>query len=149
MERRRTAVMQLYLSGVTSERSIQKALERMDEPIKVTNVTVHNDIQACLKELHDERIILTGDAVITDIARIDVVISANWGRMRQGDTHASKVVLKAIERRASLLGLDAPIKTEDNIKVEHVNNPTDVLLSRIANIEKRGIAAESDEEPVP
>lgn len=38
--------------------------------------------------------------------RIDAIIRANWNEMKLGNTQAGTLVLKAIERRARLLGLD-------------------------------------------
>jgi hypothetical protein len=41
-----------------------------------------------------------------EMQRIDEVLRANWSRMQVGDPDASNIILRAIDRRAKLLGLD-------------------------------------------
>lgn len=41
-----------------------------------------------------------------EMQRIDAIVHANWRSMELGDTDAANVILRAIDRRAKLLGLD-------------------------------------------
>jgi len=43
---------------------------------------------------------------LIETQRIDAIIHANWRNMELGDTYAGTLILKAIERRAKLFGLD-------------------------------------------
>lgn len=41
-----------------------------------------------------------------ELSRLDEIVRANWSRMLIGDPDASNVILRAIDRRAKMLGLD-------------------------------------------
>ena len=63
-----------------------------------------------------------------ELERLDAMLLPLWRRVQQGDERAVDRALKIMERRARLLGLDAPSKTEQSgsdgeplkIVVEHV-----------------------------
>ena len=63
-----------------------------------------------------------------EVARLDAMLLPLWRRVQQGDERAVDRALKIMERRARLLGLDAPSKSEQSgsdgeplkIVVEHV-----------------------------
>ena len=63
-----------------------------------------------------------------EVARLDAMLLPLWWRVQQGDERAVDRALKIMERRARLLGLDAPSKSEQSgsdgeplkIVVEHV-----------------------------
>ena len=63
-----------------------------------------------------------------EAARLDAMLLPLWRRVQQGDERAVDRALKIMERRARLLGLDAPSKSEQSgsdgeplkIVVEHV-----------------------------
>lgn len=46
------------------------------------------------------------EARAIELQRIDAVVRANWRNMQAGDPEASNVILRAIDRRARMLGLD-------------------------------------------
>ncbi len=50
-----------------------------------------------------------------ELARLDAMQARVWPRAVEGDTRAALTVLKIMDRRAKLLGLDAPVKVD----VEH------------------------------
>lgn len=62
-----------------------------------------------------------------EITRIDAMIGILWPRVTKGDYLAMDRVIKLMERRSKLLGLDAPTKSEAAdallIQVEYVNSP--------------------------
>lgn len=41
-----------------------------------------------------------------EMHRLDEIVRSNWSRMQVGDAEASNVILRAIDRRAKMLGLD-------------------------------------------
>lgn len=55
-----------------------------------------------------------------EIERLDAMLSAIWASVKQGQYGAQDRALKIMERRAKLLGLDAPVKqdiTSDGEKI--------------------------------
>ena len=46
-----------------------------------------------------------------ELERLDALTLAAWPRARAGDDRAIRVVLRIMQRRAKLLGLDAPLKS--------------------------------------
>jgi len=59
--------------------------------------------------------------------RLDALLLALWSQARQGNLGAVDRVLRVMERRARLLGLDAPIKTDittggQRLVIEYVND---------------------------
>ena len=52
------------------------------------------------------------EVVTIELERIDALVDANWDAAMDGDLQAAHVILKAMERRAKLLGLDAPVRKE-------------------------------------
>jgi hypothetical protein len=53
-----------------------------------------------------------------EVARLDQMLLGLWPKAIKGDTWAVDRVLKIMERRAALLGLDAPVKRELSGSVE-------------------------------
>jgi hypothetical protein len=47
-----------------------------------------------------------------DLDRLDSLILSNWKAAVSGDIQAGQLILKIIERRAHMLGLDAPVRVE-------------------------------------
>ncbi|WP_438489567.1 helix-turn-helix domain-containing protein [Streptomyces sp. S186] len=47
-----------------------------------------------------------------ELARLDTLQQAIWGKAMSGDTRAIEAALKILDRRAKLLGLDSAIKLE-------------------------------------
>jgi hypothetical protein len=75
-----------------------------------------------------------------ELDRLDRMQQAVWGRALQGDLPAVGTVLRIMERRAKMLGLDAPVTA--NIQVEHLDgNSIDAEVQRL-------IAALADNTPV-
>jgi hypothetical protein len=56
-----------------------------------------------------------------EIKRLDQMLFPIWGAVLQGDTQATSTALRIQERRASLLGLDAPKQFEARIRVDVVS----------------------------
>lgn len=74
-----------------------------------------------------------------ELSRLDAMLSGLWPEARRGVASAVDRVLKIMERRAKLLGLDAPLKLAHGgdadggpIEHEHRHTLTDADLERIA-----------------
>jgi hypothetical protein len=75
------------------------------------------------------------DTVVTmELQRLDALLRAFWSRAVGGDVDAAAFVLKVLERRARMLGLDAPKKLDVSMIVQRWAeqsglDPTDVLIA--------------------
>ena len=74
-----------------------------------------------------------------ELSRLDGMLSGIWVEARKGHLGAIEKVLKIMERRAKLLGLDAPTRhalggdeSAPPIKSEHAHTMTDADLEAIA-----------------
>jgi hypothetical protein len=78
---------------------------------------VKNALKATYREPAD-------DVRKLELERLDRLTMALWKRAQNGEAEAIDRVLKLMDRRAKLLGLDAPEKTEHTggITVEYVND---------------------------
>ena len=71
--------------------------------------TAFKQVRAALREMLQE----PADAVREmELARYDRLMAAHWPAALRGDIQASAMVLRIMERRAALLGLDAPKKID-------------------------------------
>jgi hypothetical protein len=80
------------------------------------------------------------DLKAEELSRLDGMLAGLWADARKGHLGAIDRVLKIGERRAKLLGLDAPVKMAHGgdadappIKQEHAFSMTDEALERIAS----------------
>jgi hypothetical protein len=77
--------------GYANPGSVHKALQRANARI------IRDDIEQ-IRALEEDR--------------LDTLQEANWGKAMQGDFQAGTLVLRIMDRRAKLLGLDMPFKQE-------------------------------------
>lgn len=61
-----------------------------------------------------------------ELARLDAMLAALWPKANAGDVKAVHGVLKVLERRAKLLGLDAPTETD----ITSGGRPLAIVLDR-------------------
>lgn len=82
-----------------------------------------------------------------ELDRLDRLMAPYWGpATRQGDRKAAEFVLKVIDRRAKLLGLDAPTKVQAEV-VTYDSNSIRAELDRI--IAGNAIAPDDSRPPLP
>src|SRR5262245_38435566 len=73
----------------------------------------HKLVKLATDSLNGECKELAEGVLTTDLLRMDALIKAHWTRATKGgDTDAAAFVLRVIDRRAKMLGLDAPTKSE-------------------------------------
>jgi hypothetical protein len=99
----------------------------------------HRLVQAGLVEAKAQIATEASELKAEEISRLDAMLSGLWPDARKGQQGAVDRVLKIMERRARLLGLDAPVKLAHGgdadgppIKAEHVHTLSDAELERIA-----------------
>lgn len=116
-----------YSNPSGAYRAYQKALERV----------VAEDINA-IRELETER--------------LDLAQSAIWGKVLQGDNPSIANLLRIMERRAKLLGLDQPTRIQAEV-ISYDGNSVRAELERIlaqsSNSSAPSIMAEGSSESEP
>jgi hypothetical protein len=104
--------------GYSSPASVHYALKRINERIS------REDVEE-IRNLESER--------------LDLLQAANWNNAMQGDVPAGALVLRVMERRAKLLGLDMPIRVQQEVTVWNGDGDLDgeiqSLISRLAGLD--------------
>jgi predicted transcriptional regulator len=78
----------------------------------VSHVIVYRDVQAAIKAFIDEAREHHTQIMAIEAARLDDLQRVMWEQAAMGDRRAVDTVLKIMERRAKLLGLDTPVATK-------------------------------------
>lgn len=78
----------------------------------VSHVIVYRDVQASIKQFLDEAREHHTQIMAIEAARLDDLQRVMWEQAAMGDRRAIETVLKIMERRAKLLGLDTPVATK-------------------------------------
>lgn len=78
----------------------------------VSHVVVYKDVQATIKQFLDEAREHHTQIMAIEAARLDDLQRVMWEQAAMGDRRAVDTVLKIMERRAKLLGLDTPVATK-------------------------------------
>ena len=69
-----------------------------------------------------------------ELDRLERLQTFAWAEAEQGNLKAMETVLKIMQRRARLLGLDAPIKTQQEITVFEGGTELDREVQRLAEL---------------
>lgn len=104
IEVRRAKVAKLKLGGIS--------LRQIAQELGCSLGTVHSDLEAVLArtvDTADEHIRMERDV---SLGRCEVALRAIWPRICRGDVEAINAFVRLDQRRAKLLGLDAPTKQE-------------------------------------
>ena len=71
--------------------------------------------------------------------RLDIALSAIWPNVLRGDTPSIVAMVRIMERRAKLLGLDMPVRVQQEVTVWNGDGDLDReiqdLISRVASID--------------
>lgn len=121
---RRTKVMFLRNAGAT--------WATVAAETGVSESTCRKDYAVVCRDINAEQpsnVIARHRAVIFDIQR------ANYPRMMQGDKDAAATILRALDREAKLLGLDAPTKIMAAVSSEEFANEAARLIARINQLD--------------
>jgi hypothetical protein len=101
---RRVNAFDLRKAGA-SYRAIGRALG-------VSEAQAHRDVHLTLDELASRERESALQVREIELERLDEMLRALWPAVRRGDTSSISTALRVAERRARLLGLDAPVKQE-------------------------------------
>ena len=99
---RRKTILDLRVEGLT--------LAQIGERLGISKQAVHQQVQAELAEVSAERRVTAGLIVDEQIERVRFVLRSLAPKVTKGDPKAATAFLRAMEREAKLLGLDAPEK---------------------------------------
>jgi hypothetical protein len=96
------------------QKALALRLQRWSYPkiarvLKVSIGTAFGDVDAAIKDIPREEADRLREV---EMHSLDEVESRLWRRFEAGDTSAADKILKVKERRARMLGLDAPAKME-------------------------------------
>lgn len=97
---RRRQVIAMMLAGARPS-EIARALG-----VRVELITL--DVKVIRKEWREEQGADYHEWVAAEVARLDQLQTAHWRAAMQGGYRATDICIRIIERRAKLLGLDAP-----------------------------------------
>jgi hypothetical protein len=101
-EQRKHYVMQLRLQGL--------APTEIAEKLHVNVNTVHADLRHAVLSVQQRATLETEQLREIELMRLDKLQQPYWTRALKGDVDALDRVLKIMERRAKMLGLDAPAR---------------------------------------
>lgn len=94
---RRAKALQLKLAGYTYARIAQE--------LGIHESQVYKDVQQAIRQYTEEP---AREVREQELARLDGLLTSLWYKATTGDMFAVDRVIKIMERRAKLLGLDAP-----------------------------------------
>lgn len=95
----------------------------------------HDLVTGAYRQLREELSETADDALQLDLSRLDGLLRAHWPRAvgagaEPPDPKSAEVVLKMIDRRARLLGLDAPTKTEGSLRLSALSDSELIAKAR-------------------
>tara|TARA_B100000686_G_scaffold268694_1_gene284326 strand:+ start:46 stop:498 length:453 start_codon:yes stop_codon:yes gene_type:complete len=80
------------------------------DSLDTTHSQVSNSLETAYRALHAEDEAITARQV--DLERLDELHCAYWSAAKEGDIKAAEFILKTMDRRAKMLGIDAPVQTK-------------------------------------
>lgn len=89
-----------------------KNYREIAKELSVSPATIVLDVKAVMKELQKDQLREAADYKALELDRLETLQAVMWNDAENGDQGAVDRVLRIMERRAKLLGLDAPTKTE-------------------------------------
>lgn len=109
---RRAAAQSVRVRTALALRCEGLTFEQIGKRLGVTKQAAHGSVQRELRAVAADRKALAEHQVDFELAQIDSVIRGMSAAAAKGDARAGAVIIKAMERRAKLLGLDAPTKAD-------------------------------------
>jgi len=134
---RRAFVLDKRKSGMNYRDIAQAAIDEFGAdnlPAGFDERYAYKDVKRELDRLIEELRESASDVLTIDLQRLDVMLSRLWEKVdsEEPDYAAVDRVLKLMERRAKLLGMDAPQQLNALIRNINLGQLTDEQLTRIA-----------------
>ena len=89
---------------------------KIAKQLRISSATVHKYIHATIKAYHDEARETSKAMITLELSRLDDMTLGIWSKARAGEYKAIEAMIKIMERRAKLLGLDT-MQTAKQINV--------------------------------
>lgn len=105
-------------------RRMGKGYVEIANTLGISKSVAHRMVVAALQEIRQSIETETSHLKAEELSRLDAMLAGLWPEARKGSYAAVDRVLKIMERRAKLLGLDAPIKhsaTDPTGEIERTN----------------------------
>ncbi len=137
-EQRRQTVAANLLAGLN--------YRAIAEGLGVSLGTVANDVKIVMKRWRKEQLEAASEVAQLELVRLDRALFGIWSDVQAGDTASIHTMLKLMERRAKLLGLDAPSnvkvtwrdKLPEGVDPESIKRRMAVLLTEAMKQEQGG-----------
>lgn len=134
---RRKKALQLRLTGAS--------YPRISESLGISLATAFRDVDTAIKEIPKEEADELRRIETESLTELETRLWQRFvghklpdGSFIPGDTEAANKILRVKERRARMLGLDAPTKLEAEISTPYSNLSDEELDARIAALSQRG-----------
>ena len=124
LEKRRAIVASNLLAGLN--------YRDMAVALGVSLGTVANDVKIILERWREEQVRTLGDITEIELRRLDTMLNAVWGDAKAGKLGHIDRVIRIDERRARILGSDAP--TEQNLNLTDTRDANDLTDDELAAI---------------
>lgn len=102
---------------------------QMAEALGVSIGTISEDVKLILGRWQREQVTEIDKIKQLEIQRLDKAVNAIWDNVKKGKTHSILAMLRIMERRSKLLGLDKPMNQIHT--VYDFSKATDEQLQRI------------------
>jgi len=125
--RRQQRVLELRETAMSVRAIATQIIAEGLAPADYNHATVSRDVKSEFKRLQERGCEIAEHARAMELLRLDVMLHAVWGKIGAGDVRAIDTALRVGERRAKLLGLDAPVKQDmtsngNSLVIEYVND---------------------------
>jgi hypothetical protein len=109
---------------------------RISDELDIPMDRVSNIIKSALQKLTKDMRGQAEEVRSLEMTRLDDLQSAIWGDCMEGKLTAIDRVLKIMERRSKLVGLDAPerLDIKADLKLEQMKDARDRLMSKILDM---------------
>lgn len=84
--------------------------ERIGEKLGLGKTMAHKLVQQGMEQARQQIVAGADELRAIEVSRLDGMLEKLWPKAAKGDPHSIDRVLKIGERRAKLLGLDAPVR---------------------------------------
>lgn len=114
--------------------------------------TAHRDILELLEESREKLREKAQHHIALDLQRLDALIAAMWAKAERGGVGAVDRLIKILERRARLLGLDKADKVQisgPNGGPIEISDIRERLRDRLARLTAEGDEGQDPREPEP
>ena len=134
-------------SNILRLRKMGHDAQRISDELDIPLDRVNDIIRAALKRLTKEMKSAAEGIRSLELSRLDEMQTAIWQDCMDGKLTAIDRVLKIMELRSKLVGLDAPdrLDVKTDIRIEQMNEAKDRLMSKILDM----VPEDEAEEPEP